>query len=76
MVASDGTAKRGSQRVAAATGSSWVGDDGEVGQQVRGFSVLELAVVGGGEVGQGSWDRDDGLAGTGIRLGHEAVETA
>jgi hypothetical protein len=24
---------------------------------VRGFSVLELAVVGGGEVGQGSWDR-------------------
>jgi hypothetical protein len=23
---------------------------------VRGFSVLELAVVGGGEVGQGSWD--------------------
>jgi hypothetical protein len=50
-----GQAQDGDQRVAPATGRSRVGDAGEVGQQVRGFTVLEG--VGVGEVGQGGWDR-------------------
>jgi hypothetical protein len=62
--------------VAAATGRSRIGDGGQVGQQVRGFGVLKLAGLGVGEAGEGSWVGDDGVAGTGIRLGHEAVETA
>ena len=32
--------------MAAATAGSWIGDGGEVGQQVRGFGVQELARVG------------------------------
>jgi hypothetical protein len=47
----------GDQPVAVATGRSRVGDGGEVGQQVRGFAVLELAGIGVGEVGEGGWDR-------------------
>jgi hypothetical protein len=43
--------------VAAATGSSRVGDGGKVGQQVWGLGVLELAAVGVDEVGEGGWDR-------------------
>jgi hypothetical protein len=45
------------QWVAAATGSSRVGDAGQVGQQVRGFDVVELAGIGVGELGQRGWDR-------------------
>jgi hypothetical protein len=60
--------------VAAATGRSRVGDAGEVGEQLRGFAVLEGS----------AWVRwvraagveDDGSAGTGVRPGHEAVRTA
>jgi hypothetical protein len=62
--------------VAAATGSSRVGDAGQVGQQVWGFGVLELAAVGVDQLGKGGWDRDDRSAGTGVRPGHEGVETA
>jgi hypothetical protein len=47
----------GDQRVAAATGSSRVRDGGEVGQQVRGFGVVELAGFGVGELGERGWDR-------------------
>jgi hypothetical protein len=47
----------GDQRVAAPTGRSRIGNGGEVGQQVRGFSVLELAGTGVGEVGERGWDR-------------------
>jgi hypothetical protein len=43
--------------VAAATAGSWIGDGGEVGQQVRGFGVQELARVGLDEVSHGDWDR-------------------
>jgi hypothetical protein len=50
-----GHGQDGEQRVAAATGSAWVGDSGEVGQQVRGVGVLEG--LGVGEVGQGGRDR-------------------
>ena len=50
-------AQDGDQRVAAATGSSRVGDAGQVGQQVWGFGVLELAAVGVDELGEGGWDR-------------------
>jgi hypothetical protein len=50
-----GQAQDGDQPVAPATGRSRVGDGGEVGQQVRGFTVLEG--VGVAEVGQGGWDR-------------------
>jgi hypothetical protein len=45
------------QWVAAATGRSRVGDAGQVGQQVRGFGVLELAGSGVGELGERGWDR-------------------
>jgi hypothetical protein len=48
-----GQAQDGDQRVAAATGSSQVGDTGQVGEQVRSVGVLELAWIGLGEVGQG-----------------------
>jgi hypothetical protein len=41
--------------VAAATGGSRIRDGGQVGQQVRGFRVLELAGLGAGEVG--GWDQ-------------------
>jgi hypothetical protein len=43
--------------VAAAMGRSRVGDAGQVGQQVRGVSVLEWGRVVVGEVGQGGGDR-------------------
>jgi hypothetical protein len=43
----------GHQWVAAPGAGSWVGDGGEVGEQVRGFGFLELARVGLGEVGEG-----------------------
>jgi hypothetical protein len=45
------------QRVAAARGSSRVGDGGQIGQQVRGVGVLELAGTGVGKLGQrgGDW---------------------
>jgi hypothetical protein len=46
-----GQGQDGDQRVAAATGSSPVGDAGQVGQQVRGFGVFELAGIGVGELG-------------------------
>jgi hypothetical protein len=52
-----GQAQDGDQRVAAATSSSWVGDGGQVGEQVQSVGVLELAWIGLGEVGQGGWDR-------------------
>jgi len=55
-----GQGEDGDQGVAAATGRSRVGDGGEVGQQVRGVGVLQLARVGMGEVGEGGWDRDRG----------------
>jgi hypothetical protein len=55
-----GQGEDGDQGVAAATSRSRVGDGGEVGQQVRGVGVLELARVGMGEVGEGGWDRDRG----------------
>jgi hypothetical protein len=41
--------------VAAATGSSWVGDAGQVGEQVQGFAVVER--LGMGKLGQGGSDR-------------------
>jgi hypothetical protein len=43
--------------VAAATGSSRVGDAGQVGHQVRGFGVFELAGIGVGDLGERGWDR-------------------
>jgi hypothetical protein len=43
--------------MAAATGGSWIGDGGQVGQQVGGVGVLVLERVGLGEVSQGGWDR-------------------
>jgi hypothetical protein len=52
-----GQAQDGDEGVAAALGSSRVGNRGEVGQQVRGVSVLEWERAGMGEVGQGGWDR-------------------
>jgi len=52
-----GHGQDGDQRVPAATGSSRVGDGGEVAQQVRAVGVLELVWVGVGEAGQGGWDR-------------------
>jgi hypothetical protein len=52
-----GQAQDGDQPVAAATGSSRIGNGGQVGQQVRGVAVLEWGRVGMGEVGQGGWDR-------------------
>jgi hypothetical protein len=55
--AGGGQAQDAGQRVAAATGRSQVGDGGEVGRQVRGFVVLELAGIGVGELGQRGWDR-------------------
>jgi len=36
----------GDQRVATAMGTARVGDGGEVGQQVRGFGVLEVPRIG------------------------------
>jgi hypothetical protein len=71
-----GHGQDGDQSVAAATGRSRVGDGGEVGQQVRGIGVLKLARVGLGEGGQAAGIGDDGVAGTGVHPGHEAVETA
>jgi hypothetical protein len=47
----------GNQWVAAAGTRPGVGNGGKVGQQVRGFGVLEFARVGMGEVGEGGWDR-------------------
>jgi hypothetical protein len=47
----------GDQRVAAPTGSSRVGDSGQVGEQVWGVGVLRLDRVGVGEVDQRGWDR-------------------
>jgi hypothetical protein len=52
-----GQAQDGDQPVAAARGSSRVGDAGQVGQQVWGFGVGELAGVGVGEGGEGGRDR-------------------
>ena len=52
-----GHGQDGDQGVAAATGSSRIGDGGEVGQQVRGVGVLELVRLGIGEAGKGGWDR-------------------
>ena len=54
---SDRQAQDRDQWVATATGSSRVGDAGQVGQQVRGFGVLELAGIGVGELGERGWDR-------------------
>jgi hypothetical protein len=48
-------AQDGDQGVAAATGSSWVGDGGEVGKQVWTVGILEG--LGVGELGEGDWDR-------------------
>jgi hypothetical protein len=45
----------GDQWVAAATGSSWVGDGGQAGKQVWTVGVLEG--LGVGELGQDGWDR-------------------
>jgi hypothetical protein len=50
-----GQAQDGDQPVAAATGSSRVRDGNQVGQQVRGFAVVEG--LGVGKLGQGGWDR-------------------
>jgi hypothetical protein len=66
----------GNQWVAAAGMRPGVGNGGKVGQQVRGFGLLELTRVAVSEVGQGGWDGDDRSAGTGVHPGHEAVETA
>ena len=52
-----GQAQDGDQGVAAATGSSRIGDGGEAGEQLRGVGVGKLERVGLGEVGQGGWDR-------------------
>jgi hypothetical protein len=52
-----GHGQDGDQGVAAAASPPGVGDGGQVGQQVRGVGVGELARVGVGEVGQGGWDR-------------------
>jgi hypothetical protein len=52
-----GQSQDGDQPVAAATGSSWVGDAGQIGQQVWGFGVVELAGGGVGELGERGWDR-------------------
>ena len=46
----------GDQRMAAPTGSSRVGDSGQVGEQVWGVGVLRLDRVGVGEVDQRGWD--------------------
>jgi hypothetical protein len=54
---SGGYGEDGDQRVAAATGTSRVGNGSQVCQQVWGFRVLELAGVGVGEAGEGGWDR-------------------
>jgi hypothetical protein len=48
-------AQDGDQPVAAATGSSRVGDAGQVGEQVRGFAVVEG--LGVGELGERGWER-------------------
>jgi hypothetical protein len=50
-------AQDGGQRVAAATGRPGVGDGGQVGQQMRGFGVLELAEIAVGKLGERGWDR-------------------
>jgi hypothetical protein len=50
-----GQAQDGDQPVAAATGSSRVGDAGQVGEQVRGFAVVEG--LGVGKLDEGGWDR-------------------
>ncbi len=52
-----GQGQDGDQWVAAATRGPGVGDGGQVGQQVRGFGVLELAGIGVGQLGQRGWDR-------------------
>jgi hypothetical protein len=52
----DGQAQDGDQRVTATTGSSRIRDTGQVGQQMRGFGVGELAGVGAGERDEGGWD--------------------
>jgi hypothetical protein len=64
----------GDQRVATATGSPGVGDAGQVGEQVRGFAVVEG--VGVGQLGERGRDGDDGSAGTGVHPDHEVVVTA
>jgi hypothetical protein len=48
-------AQDGHQRVATATGSSRVGDAGQVGQQARGFAVVEG--LGVGQWSERGWDR-------------------
>jgi hypothetical protein len=52
-----GQAQDRDQRMAAATGSSRVGDGGQVGQQVRGFGVLEVTGIGVGVLGERGRDR-------------------
>jgi hypothetical protein len=47
----------GDQGVAAATGTSRVGNGSEVGQQARGFGVLELPGIGVGTLGEGGRGR-------------------
>jgi hypothetical protein len=48
-------AQDGDQRVAAATGGSRVEDAGQVGEQTRGFAVVEG--LGVGQLGERGWDR-------------------
>jgi hypothetical protein len=50
-----GQAQDGDQRVAAAPGRSGVGDPGQVGEQVRGFAVVEG--LGVGQLGERGRDR-------------------
>jgi hypothetical protein len=69
-----GDGQDGDERMAAATGSSGVGDSGQVGEQVwvspswKGSAWVSWASAAG--IG------DDGSAGTGVRRGHEALRTA
>jgi hypothetical protein len=48
-------AQDGDQWVATATGGSRVGDAGQVGEQARGFAVVEG--LGVGQMGERGWDR-------------------
>jgi hypothetical protein len=52
---SGGHGQDGNQPVAAPTVTSRVTDGGQVGQQLRGFSVLKRGGVG--ELGESGWDR-------------------
>jgi hypothetical protein len=70
-----GQSQDGDQPVAAATGSSWVGDAGQIGQQVWGFGVVELAGAVWVSWVSAAGIGDDGVAGTGVRPGHKALRT-